>query len=333
MAGIGEAVAKHADLAALVQHGLIDVLVEHHRAQRRIGRGDRLGGRDAVGADVEGGGTEHFAEPPEAADHLVGDHQHIVACEHFLDPGEIPRRWHHGPARAHHRLGNEGGDGIRALAQDLFFQFGCEAGGEFLLALALMRKPVMVRAGGVQDIGDGQIEIGMVGRQSRQRGGGDGDAVIALEAGDDLLLLRASASVIIIPDQLDLAVIGLRARRGEEHLRDRHRRDLLQLLRELDRRIVAAPGKQVLEGQFEHLLIGCFGQFPIRIAERGAPQTGHALEIGLALGIVDPDTLAALQDEWSCVAKGRELGIGMDQGFDIAGGEIGQHGSLLRLNA
>ena len=57
-----------------------------------------------------------------------------------------------------------------------------QARGELLLALAGRAEAVVVRAVGMQDAGDRQIEVAMVVRQAGQAGGGHGDAVIALDA-------------------------------------------------------------------------------------------------------------------------------------------------------
>ena len=48
---------------------------------------------------------------------------------------------------------------------------------------------------------------------------GNRDAVIALQPRDDLLLLRPAERIVIVPDELDLRVVGVRARGAEEHLR------------------------------------------------------------------------------------------------------------------
>ena len=53
---------------------------------------------------------------------------------------------------------------------------------EVLLALAGSAEAIVMRAGGVQDAGDRQVEVDVVVRQAGQRGRGDGDAVIALAA-------------------------------------------------------------------------------------------------------------------------------------------------------
>ena len=96
--------------------------------------------------------------------------------------------------------------------------------------------------------------------------------------------------VVHVPDELDLGVVRFRSGRAEEHLRDRHRRDLLELLGELDRRIVAAPAEQVRVGQLAHLRGRGLHQLLVAVAERRAPQPRHAFEIGLAVGVDRPSS-------------------------------------------
>src|SRR3546814_3093541 len=92
-----------------------------------------------------------------------------------------------------------------------------------------------MRAVGVQDIGDRQVEIALVERQPGEARRGDGDAVIALDAADDLLLLGPAERIVAIPDHLDRGVVRLRAGIGEEGLRHRrseeHTSELQSLMR------------------------------------------------------------------------------------------------------
>ena len=124
MARIGEAVAEGADLAALGDQRLVHVLRDHHAGDRQIGRRQRLGDRDRVRLVAERRAAEHRAEPAEAADHLVVDHEHVVLGAHRHDLREIGLRRHDHAARAHHRLGDEGRDRVRAFAQDQLFELG-----------------------------------------------------------------------------------------------------------------------------------------------------------------------------------------------------------------
>ena len=92
------------------------------------------------------------------------------------------------------------------------------------------------------------------------------------------------------------------------------------------------PGEQMREGELAHLRGGGLDQLFVAVAERGAPQPGHAFDIGLAVGVVDIDALAALDDERTGLAKPREIDVGVHQRFDVAGGEIAErrHGRSLK---
>ena len=47
------------------------------------------------------------------------------------------------------------------------------------------------------------------------------------------------------------------------------------------------PPNEMREGQLAHLLRGGLDQLLVAEAERRAPQAGHALDVGLAVGVVD----------------------------------------------
>ena len=101
-----------------------------------------------------------------------------------------------------------------------------------------------------------------------------------------------------------------------------HGRHGLDLLGQRDRRLVAAPAEQVREGEPRHLLARGLDQLGVAVAEPGAPQPGEALDVALAGGVVDVDALAALQHQRPGAAVRQEVGGGVQQGFDVAGGKI-----------
>jgi hypothetical protein len=109
-------VAEGADLATLLQHDLIDGLRDQHAADRHVPRRQALRDGDQIRLDVERLAAEHFAGAAKAGDHLVGNQQNVMLLEHRLDLLEVGRRWHDHAARAHERLGDEGGDGVRPFA-------------------------------------------------------------------------------------------------------------------------------------------------------------------------------------------------------------------------
>ena len=89
---------------------------------------------------------------------LRADRQHLV---------EIGRRRHDHAARPHHRLDEERRDRVRPLLLDQLVELGGEPRREILLALAVVREAIVMRAAGVQDAGDRHVEIGLVDRQRR----------------------------------------------------------------------------------------------------------------------------------------------------------------------
>ncbi len=168
------------------------------------------------------------------------------------------------------------------------------------------------------------VEVAMIAREPGQRSGGDGDTVIGLQAADDLFLLRLAARVVEVPEKLDLRVVRLRSGTAEKHLRDRHRRDLFELLGQFDCRIVALAGEEMREGELAHLRGGGFDQFLVAVAERRAPEARHAFDIGLTVRVVDVDALPAFEDKRPGLAEAREIDVRMHQRFDVASGEIAE---------
>jgi hypothetical protein len=83
-------------------------------------------------------------------------------------------------------------------------------------------------------------------------------------------------------------------------------------------------GEQVREGELAHLRGGGLDQLLVAVAERCAPQPGHALDIGLAAGIVDIHTVRALDDKRPGLAEAREIDIGVHQCLDVTDGEIAE---------
>ena len=134
-------------------------------------------------AEAELLAAEHGAEPAEAADHLVADHEHVVLGADRHDFLEIGLRRHDHAAGAHHRLGDEGGDRVRAFLDDQRVEFVGKPRREILLALAVLREAIMMRTAGVQEARQRQVEIAVIAGQPGQRRRHDGDAVIGLDRG------------------------------------------------------------------------------------------------------------------------------------------------------
>ncbi|MEJ1967180.1 MAG: hypothetical protein WDN03_00875 [Rhizomicrobium sp.] len=134
--------------------------------------------------------------------------------------------------------------------------------------------------------------------------------MIGLDAREDLFLLGLAARIGGVPGELDLGVVGLRAGIGEEHLADRERRDLLQLLGQRDGGLVALAAEQMAEGELAHLLRRDLGQLVLAPAQRGAPQPRHRLDIVLAVLVVDVAALAAVDHHRAGLAEFHQVGVG-----------------------
>src|SRR5262245_66373585 len=78
------------------------------------------------------------------------------------------------------------------------------------------------------------------------------------------------------------------------------------------------------EGELAHLRRGGLDQLFVAVAECGAPEPRHALEIGLALAVVDEHALPTLDDQRTGFAQRREVGVGMNKGLEVADGEGGK---------
>ena len=298
MAGGGEGVGEETQFAALGQHGVVELLVDHHRRDRLIGAGEPLGEREPVGPDVEGLRTEPIARPARAGDDLVGEEQHLVLVEDRLHLLEIGLGRHDAAAAAHHGLGEEGRDGLRPLRHDQLFQVGGEPRGVVLLALARLAVAVEVRAVGLEEeVVDRQVEVRVHLRDAGDAGGAAGHAVEAHEAGDDLLLLRLADGVVVVPGELDQRVVRLGARVGEEDPRHRHMRGRLEPLGEPAHRLGRLVDQRVVVGQHPELLDRRIDQRALAEAEVGAPHAGDAFDVVAALLVDDGDTLAAGDDE------------------------------------
>ena len=119
MAAVREAVCECPDLvAALAQH-VVDPLVDHHGRNRSIRRRQLLGGSEDVRPDAERLRPPQVSGPTKAANHFVGNEQHLVPISDLLHLLEVACRGQQHSAGAHHGLGNHRRDSVRAFGQNL----------------------------------------------------------------------------------------------------------------------------------------------------------------------------------------------------------------------
>lgn len=159
-----------------------------------------------------------LAGAAETTDDLVGDDQHLVLATHLLAALPIVGGRHDHIASADHRLGDEGGNGVGAFAHDECFKFHGQALGELRFALAWSAMAITMRSAHMKESGQRQIEAAVHARKPREAGAQGGDALIAVQAADDLLALWLADGVVAIPDQLDQHIVGFGPRVAEVHL-------------------------------------------------------------------------------------------------------------------
>ncbi len=175
-----------------------------------------------------------------------------------------------------------------------------------------------MRAVGVEDARDRQIEILVDGGQAGERAGRDRDAVIGLHARDDLFLLRPSEPVVQIAHHLDDGVAGFGAGIAEIGLGHRRRREAHQLLRQLDRHRRGLVREGVIEGQRLHLAHDGLGHARhLAEAERAAPEAREPVQVFLAVLVIDIDAAPARDDEaaFRLVLEGVGVAVEMKRGI------------------
>ena len=304
----------------LLPDGPVDLLVEDHRRDRQVRRRELLGDAHDVGPDAEGLAREAVAGAEEAGDDLVGDHQHVVLLEHRLDLLEVGPRRNDRAAR-----GRAPGSATKAATvSGPSARMSCSSSSarrlaNASLALAGVRVPVPVVAAGVEDVRDRQVEALVHRGQARERARRHRDAVVAVLAGDDLLLLRLAAGVVVVPHELAHVVVGLGARVREPHPRHRHRSGVEQPLRKVDGGQGRALEEGVVGRELAHLRDRGLDQALVAEPERRAPQPRHALDVLVALEVLDVDPVPLVEDERSVPLEADGIGHPMQERRDIAG--------------
>ena len=181
---------------------------------------------------------------------------------------------------------------------------------------------VVVRAAGVDDPLQRQVPGLVVGRDAGEAGGGQGQPVVAAEARDDLLLLRSAAQVVVVADQLDVGVVGVRARAAEEHLGEVAGASPLAEEREHpvgepDRRLVRGRAEQVVVAQLLDRLPRRLSDLGPAVADVDAPEPGAAVDVLPAAAIHDPHPPALAHDQRPDLEVLGDRGVGMEQALPV----------------
>ncbi len=287
MAGEGEAVGEG---GVALHEGLGDPVGGDQRPHRRVGGGERLGDGDDVGQVAEAVAAEVVAEAAPGADHLVGDQQHVVAVADLADPLEVAVGRDETATGVLDRLEDHRGDRLGALELDPLLDRGRRPE-----RVAVLRPAVEVGVGDVAAAGGERLELGaQLGDPGRGEGAERG-AVVGDLAGDHLVLLPVAAHAVVVAGQLQRRLDRLRAARGEEDAVEVGGRQRGDPRRQLDRpRMGVAP--QRVEVELLDLARRRLAELGAAVAGVDAEEAGEAVEVALAVLVVDVAALAADDD-------------------------------------
>ena len=165
--------------------------------------------------------------------------------------------------------------------KDEGFEFGSAAGRKLLLCLAGVGSPIVMWRARPENGGDGQIHKVVVEVKPSHRACHDRIAVIASVAGDDALLLWLADEVVVVPDQLGVGFVGVRAGGAVEDALHRlvseaGRGHFDKAVGEADQLIRGVAGVGVEVGQLMGLAGDGVGDFAAAVADVHAVESGKS---------------------------------------------------------
>ena len=168
----------------------------------------------------------------------------------------------------------------------------------------------------------GQIESFVIDGDAREAACRVGEAVIGAEPGDDLLLLGLSAQVVVVPDQLEVGVVGVRAAGTEEHLREVRCTGLVvkqaeHPLGQANDGLVRGAAEDVIVGEVLDRLLGGLGHLLAAVPNVDAPQAGAAVDQLSALVVLHAHAARLGQDVWALLEVIDDGGVRMEHGLAI----------------
>ena len=105
-----------------VQKGVVNLLVQEHRAERQIAAIDAFGRADHIRGDARVLNGEHLARPSETGNDFIGHHEHIIFVTDRPDTLEIFRGKGDAATASQHGFGNKEGNGLRPFFENDLFQ-------------------------------------------------------------------------------------------------------------------------------------------------------------------------------------------------------------------
>ena len=316
---VGVAVRKKAVRPRAILQRLPDLGADQRGRKRGITAAQSLGQRDQVGLDAIAVHSQHMAHAPEGGDHLVSDQKHVILAKHGLNGFPVARRWRQDAARADHRLGDECTHCFGAFLQDEPLQFIGAALREG--ARVGLGCPEGIRRNRVLHQCEGQVKAAVVVRQPGQACRHRGGTVVPALARNDLFLLGLADDVVVVPNQFDLRLVGVRTREAKEDAFHASTCECNQLLGQQDGLRVRGAREDVVVGQLARLLSNGVDDGLSSIAHIHTIHAGHAVDDCASVGVGDANARCTLHDALSRNPTGRKVvstGEGVQQGVAIA---------------
>jgi hypothetical protein len=278
-----------------------------HPAQRDVAGGQALGGGDDVGRVVVLQPTEVLAEAAEAADHVVRDHQDVVAVADLADPLEVSGRRREAAAGVLHRLEEDGGDGVRALELDRLGDPVGRPDAELLGAHRLVGAAVVVGVRHPERRRHERLEVLLQGRDAGDRQGAHRGAVVRDRPGQHLGLERLAGPLEERAGELPRRLDRLGAAGGEEDPVEVTGGQVGEPVGQLDGLGVRVrPDREV--GELTGLLGGGLGELLPAVAGLHDEQRGQAVEVAPAVAVPHVAAVAAHDQRHLGLLVGRQAG-------------------------
>ena len=137
---------------------------------------------------------------------------------------------------------------------------------------------------------------------------GNGVAVVSQQMRHEFLFFWLAYSVPVIPTQSSRTVDRLGTRAGKPYFGHGGRRHGQQFFSQSNHRLMAFVVGEWVISQLQHLLVCGIGQALIAITQGNAPQTRHAFNVVAAMNILNPDTLARLNDAGAALSMKGQVG-------------------------
>ena len=150
---------------------------------------------------------------------------------------------------------------------------------------------IPVRLADVHDVRDRQAALLVHETHAAEARAGHGAAVVGILPADDDLALGLAEQVPVAAHQAHDRVVAFRARAREEHAVELRRRQVDQLPGQFDRGRMGRLEEAVVVRQLEHLPVRRLREFTPSVAEVDAPETRHAVEDPVAVGVVEVDAV------------------------------------------